>query len=378
MSFSNYDGSAYIEVTPDRHGAFIVITGVIGLIWSCMIIAIRVYLRLHLNPPFGWDDMAAVFGTVVGIIQTSVTLSAVHCGIGTRENLLTTERADTALKTLYVSWLLYPIAICSSKVSIALLIARLTRTKHHLWASYGLTTLSFLWGVISLFLVAFQCRAPRPWDVGNADQCSGMFSHWSVIEIVNMIIEALIPCLIILIVWSLCMPLATKITVVLAFSLQLLVVVPTIMRIQFLRGLTSAPQADRTFTLTNSTVLTEVVMHFSLMAATFPCLRKFLQAFDLHMGATTNLTSEGEYTGSNTYTRSGGASYALKSMDRSHSQSRSRASIDRRQSVPSGTMGNTTMISTVGRRRSAESDGSQRVMIRKTEEWEVLSSRDDK
>ena len=48
------------------------------------------------------------------------------------------------------------------------------------------------------------------------------FAQWAVVESVNMAIELLIPCLIIAMVWSLHMPLGTKITVVLAFSLQLL------------------------------------------------------------------------------------------------------------------------------------------------------------
>lgn len=48
------------------------------------------------------------------------------------------------------------------------------------------------------------------------------FAQWTVVETVNMAIELLIPCLIAVIVWSLKMPLKTKITVVLAFSLQLL------------------------------------------------------------------------------------------------------------------------------------------------------------
>ncbi|PLB44405.1 hypothetical protein P170DRAFT_430303 [Aspergillus steynii IBT 23096] len=394
MSSSTTYESTYIEVTPDKHGAFVIIASLVGLIWSVFIIGIRVYLRMRLTPPFGWDDLAAIFGTIVGVIQTSVTLDAVNHGIGTRETLLTSSEADIALKRLYVSWLLYPVAVCSSKVSIALLIARLTRTKYHLWASYALTTLSLLWGIISIFLIAFQCSTPQPWNIAATTQCSTMFAQWAVVESVNMAIELLIPCLIIAMIWSLHMPLGTKITVVLAFSLQLLyvillihyvtlkthhirsprVVFPTIIRILFLQQTTTTPasRTDHTFTLTNSTLITEVVMHFSLIAATFPCLRKFLQAFDMHMGATTNLTSEGD---------TGSSSIALKSLERSPNPEIYRAM------PPAPGMGTVTVVSTVSQksqdsrgdvtpaeRRSEESDGSQRVMIRKTQRWEVVSS----
>ncbi|KAH8427164.1 uncharacterized protein LDX57_004879 [Aspergillus melleus] len=400
MSSAANDENTYIEVTPDKHGAFVIIASLVGLIWTVFIIGIRVYLRMRLTPPFGWDDVAAIFGTIVGVIQTSVTPDAVNHGIGTRESLLTSHEADVALQVpeilslpvpaansvrkqrLYVSWLLYPIAVCSSKVSIALLIARLTRTEYHLWASYALTALSLLWGMISMFLIAFQCSTPQPWNIGATTQCRTMFAQWAVVETVNMAIELLIPCLIIVMIWSLHMPIGTKITVVLAFSLQLLVVIPTIIRILFLQQTTSttsaqASRTDHTFTLTNSTLNTEVVMHFSLIAATFPCLRKFLQAFDMHMGATTNLTSEGDTDSS---------SCALKSVERAHAGGGSNAEIYR--AMPRGHgMGNVTIVSTVeassqgsrgavllGGRRSEESDGSQRVMIRKTQRWEVVSS----
>lgn len=69
---------------------------------------------------------------------------------------------------------------------------------------------------------------------------------------------------------------------------------------------------DRTFAITNTVVLTEITMHFSLMAATFPCLRKFLQAFDTNLGATTHMTTAPDGTD-----KSGSkGSYALKSLKR--------------------------------------------------------------
>lgn len=64
MSSGQNDEYAYIPVTPDRHGAYVVIASLVGLIWTLFIIGIRVYLRTRLTPPFGWDDFAAVFGTV--------------------------------------------------------------------------------------------------------------------------------------------------------------------------------------------------------------------------------------------------------------------------------------------------------------------------
>ncbi len=75
-----------------------------------------------------------------------------------------------------------------------------------------------------------------------------------------------------------------------AFSAQLLVAVPVSYRLLFLRDATRNYRGPVMFTLTNTTIVTQVVMHFSIMAATFPCFRQFLQAFNNDFGATTKMT----------------------------------------------------------------------------------------
>ncbi|KAF5862182.1 hypothetical protein ETB97_012079 [Aspergillus alliaceus] len=131
-----------------------------------------------------------------------------------------------------------------------------------------------------------------------------------VIEVGNMLIQLLIPGLIIMIIWGLQARLSAKITALMAFSLQLLVVIPTIFRLILLRRMTNKDlRGDRTFAITDAVIVTEVTMHFSLMAATFPCLRKFLQAFDMNLSATTNMTTDPDNSDNSNGT------YALKPLD---------------------------------------------------------------
>ncbi|KAB8211015.1 hypothetical protein BDV34DRAFT_185978 [Aspergillus parasiticus] len=308
MTFASYEDHSSLEVSSVNHVAIIVIVAVVGLVWSLLMIVIRIFLRVRLIPPLGFDDAVAIFGTVVGVVQTSVTLNAVHNGIGKQEDLL-----DAGLKSIYVSWLLYPIAGCSSKVSLALLIARLTVAKVELRASYVLTGIGLFWGVVSVIVAATQCRLPQPWNIGATHQCDSMFVRWTVVETGNMLIELLIPGLIIKVLWNLQARLKTKLSVLLAFSVQLLVAIPTIFRLILLHEMTTEDiRNDRIFAITNTVILTEITMHFSLMAATFPCLREFLQAFDTNLGATTHMTTEPEDTD-----KSGSkGSYALRSLER--------------------------------------------------------------
>lgn len=54
----------YMGVTPRDHGAYIVITAVVGVTWTVLVYCIRLYIRLNFNGPFGFDDASASFATV--------------------------------------------------------------------------------------------------------------------------------------------------------------------------------------------------------------------------------------------------------------------------------------------------------------------------
>ncbi|KAE8318235.1 hypothetical protein BDV41DRAFT_523739 [Aspergillus transmontanensis] len=391
MTFAGYEDHSSLEVSSVNHVAIIVIVAVVGLVWSLLMIVIRIFLRVRLIPPLGFDDAVAVFGTVVGVVQTSVTLHAVHNGIGKQEDLL-----DAGLKSIYVSWLLYLIAVCSSTISLALLIARLTAAKVELRASYVLTGIGVFWGVVSVIVAATQCRLPQPWNIGATHQCDSMaikFVRWAVVETGNMLIELLIPGLIIKVLWNLQARLKTKLSVLLAFSVQLLVAIPTIFRLILLHEMTTEDiRNDRIFAITNTVVLTEITMHFSLMGATFPCLRKFLQAFDTNLGATTHMTEPEDTDKSGS---KGG--YALRSLERPSQGAGSSFEQWPRHGRRPGRRYQPHTVTTIsagmedsgpriegtdrGNRErtinndiesgSVESDDSQLAIIRRTQHWEV-------
>ncbi|KAB8244852.1 hypothetical protein BDV35DRAFT_394538 [Aspergillus flavus] len=398
MPSLNDEDQSSITVRPDDHVALIVIVALVGLVWSLFMLGIRIYLRLRLTPPFGVDDAVAIFGTIpfrkiIGLVQTSVTLHAAFQGVGKREDSLAPAHVENGLKSIYVAWVLYPIAVCSSKVSLALLIARLTIVRFELRASYVLAGVGIFWGVVSVIVAACQCKMPKPWDLG-AHHCDSMFVRWAVIETGNMIIELLIPGLILKVIWNLQARLKAKLTVLMAFSLQLLVAIPTIFRLILLRQTTiDELRNDRTFTITDTVMVTEITMHFSLMAATFPCLRKFLQAFDSNMGATTHMTTDPDdpkNTGSN-------GSYGLRSLQRQSCakgssfekwprnsnrynrkyQPHTVTTVSAGASDPRGSPEGGGRLQRQRTRNndmesgSVESDDSQLAIIRRTQHWEV-------
>jgi hypothetical protein len=188
------------------------------------------------------------------------------------------------------------------------------------------------------------------------------------------------------------MPMKLKGIVVGAFLMRLLIIIPTAFKLALLRR--DLPSSDATFTTTGVVVATQVTMHYTVMAATFPCMRAFLQAFNSGMGATTGLTTAAVYDseayakGSKPGTNKGNASYALESVDRDVENTRATKSASFRPDQGHTT---TTTITSVGdqpqqseRERqlqdrqnrstsqgSLDSDESKQPIIKKTLEWEV-------
>lgn len=54
----------HMVVGPDDHRAYIVIAATVGLTWSILVLLIRLFIRLRIAGPFGWDDTFAVIATV--------------------------------------------------------------------------------------------------------------------------------------------------------------------------------------------------------------------------------------------------------------------------------------------------------------------------
>src|SRR5205823_4802840 len=124
-------------------------------------------------------------------------------------------------------------------------------------------------------------------------------------------------------VWSLQMSASLKVVVVGAFTMRLLIIIPVTFKLILMRK--DLPSLNATFTSTGMVIATQVAMHYTVMAATFPCMRAFLQAFNSGLGATTGMTTVGKYesdayaqgsNGSRFGNSKNPASYALESVDR--------------------------------------------------------------
>jgi hypothetical protein len=107
-----------------------------------------------------------------------------------------------------------------------------------------------------------------------------------------------------------------KMAVVGSFSLRMLLVVPVIFRLVYIRQ--ADDSSDPFFSGANITIATQALLHYSLWAASFPCMRAFLRAFDTGLGVTTGMST---HQGSNYQNDSKSASFAMRSFNRDNTAS---------------------------------------------------------
>lgn len=128
---------------------------------------------------------------------------------------------------------------------------------------------------------------------------------------------------------------------------------------------------DPTINGVSSIITTQVVMHFSIMAATIPCMRPFLRAFDSGMGYSTTM---GVPTGSNLNSKyAEDSSYALRSVDSDIRKPRHAKLRPDKVETRASIRGYPRLSHTAAGSIDSDGDESNKMIIRKTQEWEVVN-----
>ncbi|KAI9701000.1 MAG: hypothetical protein M1836_001668 [Candelina mexicana] len=332
------------RITSEDHGAYVTITGALMMVWMILCFLMRIAIRLTINGPFKGDDFTISAATVIGIAQTIVTFAEVGAGYGKKEAILSPSSLveiqktsikchayyDLASKSNYVGELLYLVAMCLSKLSTSLLVARLTRSAGHLTATRIVSGISIVWGVAAILTIAIRCKYSEPWLIVK-NQCPDMAARWIAVGALGLVIEILLLGLPIYLVWDLQMPMISKVIVVFAFAFRLPVLVAGIIRLRYL--VPTLNSSDYTFDSVYGLVCTQIELHYSLMAATIPCMKPFVKAFNTgYLGTAARQTNYGYGYGTGTFGNSDdktnhGRSFALQSM-------RSRSADERKHVEP--------------------------------------------
>ncbi|RMZ86651.1 hypothetical protein DV736_g6123, partial [Chaetothyriales sp. CBS 134916] len=268
-------------VTNQDHGAWILIIAWLGLAYILLFGAIRVFVRLTINPIFGLDDVGLAASTATAIIQTGLILGACANGLGKSLDLLSASSQVQAQRMAYASTLFAYITLGLSKASVVLFLMRLSTSRRHYIAFRAATGVICAWTVASLFAMALQCELSHPWrSVGRA--CPGTALRLTAISAFDIITEVALVGLALFLVWGLQMSPSIKASIVFVFAFRLPMLVPIGFRMSNFDSL--AWVEDPLLMLAPYYVWTQAELVYSVISATIPTLRPLIR----------NLNTQGE------------------------------------------------------------------------------------
>lgn len=151
--------------------AYVVITATTAIIWTVLTWFIRLFIRLKIHGPFGWDDTHCTIATVSAIIQSWITIAQTRFGLGSHHANIPHSIEERQLILGWAAGFFYYAALCFSMLSVCFLLVRITKRTDQVRIAYGIAILTAVWGVSAVFVLAFQCTPPRPWDIQPRSRC---------------------------------------------------------------------------------------------------------------------------------------------------------------------------------------------------------------
>ncbi|KAG2415006.1 hypothetical protein HFD88_006196 [Aspergillus terreus] len=386
------------QVVDDKHhGAWIIITAALGLVISLVSFLIRLYVRLVLNPPFAVDDFVLLGATIVAIIQSSLIFGAVSLGFGTSITLVDHALLDKIQTLVTVSDLLYIITVYVSKCCVVGIHLRLTPQKWHNRASWATLVLCTAWALTAVCMVAINCEFNRPWTAEGV-QCSNFLVRWEFIVSMDIMTELILFGLAVVLLAGLFMPLKKKLTIGFAFFCRLPLILFSIFNVYTLNK--NYYETDPTLSAVGPTIWSQVELNYALVTCSVFVLRPFMAAVSTNYGTAgdSNLestrASRTPKDGSNAKTGSGSGSgtgtaatatvaeqeekrmwsalRAEKRLLKTHARLRSEESAPGSAATrPGRAQDDAIELVERGGSRSAGSDGSQKMFIRKDVQYSV-------
>ncbi|KAF2998435.1 hypothetical protein E8E13_000162 [Curvularia kusanoi] len=225
------------------------------------------------------DDLFILMATSFAIGLSATTLILTSKGFGILA-FLSDERADTIMKGLYASELLYVFSLCFAKLSILVLFYNVVVLRTHRFFVLGFGICIFAWSVASAGATAFQCDMPRPWEMMTL-RCFNTRIFWLVYCAIDMSTELFIVMLSVDLVAHLRVRMSRKLAVVACFAPRLLVVAAALVRAVYFYQVT--PHSRPEYDLWIATVCTQVHVCVSICTACIPYMVPFFKSLQGNM-----------------------------------------------------------------------------------------------
>ncbi|PSN71748.1 hypothetical protein BS50DRAFT_672683 [Corynespora cassiicola Philippines] len=235
-------------------------------------LVIRLVVRYTTQKAPGVDDMLLLLSAVLAIGSTVAISCAVQSGLGQRSRTLTVPNIRKVQKAMYAATIMYVLTVGLSKIAITIFLLRLACRSFHRIAVRALGLVIISWTIAITAGVVFQCKLPNPWALFTG-KCIPMLPFWATASAVDMFTDLAMITIPIHILWHLQLENRKKRIVITLFSIRIVLLVISIVRLNFIRRLmTSDPAYDSI----PYAITTQCHSTLSVIVACSPALKPFV------------------------------------------------------------------------------------------------------
>ncbi|KAL9620523.1 MAG: hypothetical protein Q9160_004992 [Pyrenula sp. 1 TL-2023] len=176
------------RVTEDNFSPVLVILTWILLCTSILSVTVKLWLKVGTSKRLNKDDGVLIAALIFSIAQSAATSVQGLKGLGHRLGSLSLQDIESVEKSTYASEILFVFTLAVSKFAILILIFEITPVQSHQRTIAGLAAFIAVWSFICVFVVSFQCDAPKTWEVVTG-KCIDEISFWTFQGVTNMLTD---------------------------------------------------------------------------------------------------------------------------------------------------------------------------------------------
>ncbi|KAF4252991.1 hypothetical protein LV164_007360 [Aspergillus fumigatus] len=148
----------------------------VSMVFLCLsfiAVALRCFVRLRLVKAFGWDDGLMVLAMLLNIWFSICILAGSVAGFGKRFSQFDSlEDTQTALLWWWLAQIAYVCTVATARISIAMLLLRLTVRRRQSAVLYMVIGLTSTVGLAFLLILTLQCSPVRDfWQQTDRSHC---------------------------------------------------------------------------------------------------------------------------------------------------------------------------------------------------------------
>ncbi|KAF2820262.1 hypothetical protein CC86DRAFT_118934 [Ophiobolus disseminans] len=267
-------------ITAQNHGPILVMVAWFLACLLALCTAVRIISRcrsqrLHHLPLS--DDIVVVSASLCGIGATVIISTAIDSGLGKRQCLLNSVDMDQIQMKVFISTILFVLALSISKCSILVFLHQLA---DNTLQRVGVTIIGIvvlIWTLAVMAGIVFECEMPRPWEIWTG-KCIPMLPFWITATTVDIVIDATLIILSAHMVWTLRLDYHQKTLATVVLSLRLFLIAASSIRLVFLEQALS--HTDPTFTYIPYAITTQCHSTLSVILACTLALRPLTNLLD--------------------------------------------------------------------------------------------------